>query len=130
MNSLMIIARMEAQQNPSPHVRNIMLDIILTLITCGLFNIYINAKQIDAVNDILKEKKYDFTRWLIYCIISCGIYHLYHEYRMSDDLARSVPGVSSHEPMITIVLLVLSLFPAVDAIQQSHINRYYGSTAL
>jgi hypothetical protein len=130
MKSLDIIGRMEDQLNPSPHIRNIAMDLIITILTCGLYNIFIQAKQIDAVNDILKQKKYDFTHWLLLTIVTCGIYHCYHEYRMSDDLARAVPGVPSYEPIMVIVLLILGVLPIVDAIQQSHINRYYGSNAL
>ncbi len=112
------------------HVRNITLDIILTILTCFLYNIYIQHKQMEALNDMLGTKKYDFLSWLLLTIVTCGIYHVYHEYRMSDDLARMVPGASTMEPIISIVLAIAGLHIITDAIQQSHINRHYGNNEL
>ena len=52
-------------------IRNIVLDIIFTIITFGLFNIYIQYCQIIAINDMLKEEVF-FLKWLIFWLITCG----------------------------------------------------------
>lgn len=115
--------------NPE-HVRNIALDIVLTLLTCGLYNIYIQYRQMLAVNDMLGTRKYDFFNWAVFTLITCGIYHVYHEYRKTEDIMRHVERPNSNEPIISIVLAIFGLFIVIDAIQQTHINHYYGSDSL
>jgi len=113
-----------------PHVRNIALDIILTLLTCMLYNIYIQYKQIEAVNDMLKERKYDFVFWFLLSVITCGLYHIYHEYRKSTDIARVLNKDSGSAGLVALLLSLFSLSFINDAIQQSEINTYYGNNAL
>ena len=114
----------------SEHVRNIALDIVLTIFTCLLFNLYVQYRQMKAVNAMIKEEKYLFAPWLGLTIITCGLYHLYHEYRKSSDIARVVPGVNPNEPVIFILISLFGLSIIADAIQQTHINRYFGSSSL
>lgn len=112
------------------HVRNIPLDIILTIITCFLYNFYVQYKQIEAVNDMLKENKYSFGMWLILTIITCGLYHIYHEYRKSSDVAKVMKKDEGSAGLTAVVLTVIGLGIICDAIQQSEINAYYGNTKL
>lgn len=112
------------------HVRNIALDIVLTLITCGLFNIYVQYKQMEAVNDMLKENRYNFVLWLILAIITCGLYHIYHEYRKSSDIARVLKKDQGSAGLVAIILTVVGLMIINDAIQQSEINSFYGNSSL
>lgn len=112
------------------HVRNIPLDIVLTLITCFLYNIYVQYKQCAAVNDMLKEYKYSFVQWLIFTILTCGLYHIYHEYRKSSDVAVLLKKDPSSAGLIAVVLTAFGLSIVNDAIQQSEINGFYGSPGL
>lgn len=113
--------------NPNkPFVRNIGLDLVITILTCGLFNIYIQYQQILALNDMLKQQKYDFISWLLFCIITCGFYHIYHEYRISTDLARLLNKPEDQSALISVILTIFGVSIILDAIQQSEINRYYG----
>ena len=118
------------RSNTSIHIRSIVTDLVLTVITCGLFNLYVQYVQINAVNDILKSEKYSFILWFLLTLITCGLYHIYHEYRMTLDIANALGFKDSHEPLISIVLTALGLGIVADAIQQSLINRYYGSETL
>ena len=107
------------------HIRNIFLDIVLTLITCSLFNIYIQYKQILAINDMLKEERYSFWKWFIFTILTFGLYHIYHEYVKGEDVGRCV-GADQNIGIISLILTVFGLYIISDAIQQYHINQYYG----
>ena len=119
------------QKEAGMHVRNIVMDLLLTLITCGLYNFYIQYVQINAVNDILKTPKYSFIMWLLLTLVTCGMYHIYHEYIMTRDLVDAFPTPSgSMEPVVSIILTVMGLPFIADAIQQNMINRFYGSTEL
>lgn len=112
------------------HVRSIALGIVLTLVTCGLYNLFWQAKQMAAVNSILSENKYYFLPWLGLSVITCGIYHVYHEYRMSNDLARALGRDASNDGLIAILLSLFGLSLVVDAIQQAQINEHYGDESL
>ena len=46
------------RKNSHLHVRSIALDLVLTIFTCGLFNLYVQYKQIEAANDMLNSQKY------------------------------------------------------------------------
>ena len=64
----------------SEHVRGIAVSLILTLVTCGLYNFYWQYRQMLAANEMLQSDKYRFLPWLLFTLITCGIYHVYHEY--------------------------------------------------
>ena len=113
-----------------PHVRNIGLDIVLSFLTCGLFNLVVQRKQMQAVNAMLGEEKYSFITWLLLCIVTCGLYHIYHEYRFMRDIAMVTLPPGSSEPIACLALAFFGLTFVADAIQQTHINRYYGSRSL
>ncbi len=115
----------------SEHVRNIAKDLILTIVTCGFFNLYVQGRQMDAVNAMIKEEKYHFWSWFGLTLITCGLYHIYHEYRKSTDIMLVMNEPSQqNEPVVCLVLAIFGLGVVADAIQQSHINRYYGVTKL
>ncbi len=124
--------------NPTPLnsqpdlVRNIAIDILLTLVTCGIYNIYIQYKQIQALNILLNQEKYQFVTWALLTLVTCGIYHLYHEYRMSDDLCRLVSpqNPNGSEPILCLVVSLLGAPIVADAIQQSRINQLFGNNKL
>jgi hypothetical protein len=112
------------------HARSIPGDIILSLITCGLFNLWVQAKQMAAVNDMLQAQKYSFVAWLLLCVVTCGIYHMYHEYRLMSDICAASKTTNANEPWVCLALSVFGLTIVADAIQQTHINAYYGDTRL
>ena len=112
------------------HVRNIALDIVITLLTCGLYNLYVQAKQMAAINEMLGEERYTFVPWLLLTLVTCGIYHIYHEYRMSTDIAVAQGREPGSDAVIVIVLSLFGMSIVVDAIQQSQINQYYGDGGL
>ena len=112
------------------HVRNIALDILLTILTLGLFNLWVQHRQMVAVNAMLGQQKYSFWLWALLSLITCGIYHIYHEYRKSDDLARLLGRQASNDGLVSLLLTIIGLGIISDAIQQSRINEFHGSTAL
>lgn len=111
-------------------MRSIPLDLLLTLLTCFLYNVYIQYKQMQAVNDMLKENKYNFVHWLLFCIFTCFLYHIYHEYRMSSDIARVRGKDENGAGLVGVLLALFGLTFINDAIQQAEINAHYGNTQL
>ena len=115
---------------PSHHIRSIALDILLSLLTCGIYYIYWQYRQMEAINAMLKKPKYSFAAWAILTLITLGLYHIYHEYRKSQDIDQALGRSSSVEPLVVILLTVFGLALVADAIQQSSINSYFGHHAL
>ena len=112
------------------HVRNIALDLVLALVTCGLFNLWVQARQMDAVNAMLGEERYRFLPWFLLTLLTCGLYHVYHEYRFSSDIAAMLGPEAASLPMISLLLSLFGLTIVADAIQQSHINAHHGARGL
>ncbi|MEE2903435.1 MAG: DUF4234 domain-containing protein [Myxococcota bacterium] len=106
------------------------MDILLTIITCGIFSIYLQHRQIAALNDMTQPHRYSFSMWLLLTIVTGGLYHFYHKYRMSEDIFRMKDGTAGNEPLLHVIILVLGLFIVVDALQQVGINRYFGDEAI
>ena len=113
--------------NRQDFIKNIALDIIFTILTFGLFNIWIQYRQMTTVNFMMKYEKYNFFLWFIFCIFSCGLYHLYHEYVMSEDLSKILGRESGKDGLINLLLSLFGLSIVADAIQQYHINEYFSS---
>jgi hypothetical protein len=114
----------------SNHVRSIVFDIILTLLTFGFFNLYVQYVQMKAVNVMIGEKKYTWFLWFFLSIITFGLYHIYHEYRKSSDIARALNKDESIGTIINLMLTIFGLHIVADAIQQSEINDFFGSREL
>ncbi len=100
------------------------------MLSCGLYNFWIQAKQMEAVNDMLEEDRYQFVPWFLFTLVTCGLYHVYHEYRKTVDIGEATGNVAGNEPMISVLLTLFGLSWVNDAIQQSHINRFFGDEAL
>jgi len=116
---------------PSEHIRNIPLDIILTLLTLYLYNvIWWQHKQMRAVNAMLGQEKYSWGMWALLSLVTCGIYHVYHEYRKSEDIARVLGRGGSNDGIVNLLLTLFGLGVIADAIQQARINEHFGSSAL
>lgn len=101
--------------------------IILSIVTCGLYNIYWNAKQFQAMNALLGRYEYKFWLWFILTICTCGIFHVYYEYKMGSDLQNYLSSrglsVSQNLAIIGLILAGLGLTVVSDAIYQVELNR-------
>lgn len=114
----------------SNFVRSIAWDLVWTFLTCGLYNIHVQSEQIKATNAMLNQEKYAFWPWAIFTLITCGIYHVYHEYRMTLDLQAVSQKENPTEAIVCAALAGFGLHIFTDCIQQTYINRYYGSERL
>jgi hypothetical protein len=113
------------------YVRSIAVDIILTIVTCGLWNIWVQARQMRATNFMIKKEKYRFWPWAGLTLITCGLWHIYHEYRLSQDISLALgKGPSDISPIVHLLLSIFALSIIADALQQSEINSYFGSNEL
>jgi len=111
----------------SEHHINIATGIILSLLTCGIYNIYWNYRQFQALNTLLGREEYKFVPWLLLSIVTCGIYHIYYEYKMGCDLytwlKENGRDANPNLPVIGLVLSCFFLFVLTQAVYQHEINK-------
>ena len=110
-------------------VRNIVVSLILTVLTCGLYDLYWNAKQMKTMNGLLEREELSFWTWLLVSLITCGLFHLYYEYKMGLALVEIQKKydmrIDSNLPIISLFLSVFGFSIVVDAIHQNEINKTY-----
>jgi hypothetical protein len=110
-------------------VSSIPKDIILFVITCGIYGLFWTARQMKAVNYLVGQEKFSFVKWFFLCIVTCGIYHIFYEYSMAQAIVeaqeRRNRPVSANLPVISIVLTIIGLHIVTDAIQQDEINKFF-----
>ncbi|MBI4061370.1 MAG: DUF4234 domain-containing protein [Elusimicrobia bacterium] len=111
----------------SEHHIEIATGIILSVITCGIYNIYWNYRQFLAMNALLGREEYKFVPWLLLTIVTCGIYHVYYEYKMGSDLYGWLKGqgreVNPNLPMVGLLLACVGLTILTDAVYQHEFNK-------
>ena len=102
--------------------------VLLTIITCGIYGIIWQYKQMKILNSWLNRQEYAFGKWLLLSIITCGIYGVHNEYKM----VRGIAEIQEQNKflvndVVTICLIMtligLSIVPM--AIQQTEINKFY-----
>ena len=117
--------------NPLPESEGVIsvgTSVILTIITCGIYGLVWQYKQMKVLNSWLNRKEYSFGKWLLLGIITCGIYGVYNEYKM----ARGIIEVQQQNKLlvnnvatICLIMTLIGLGIVSMAIQQSEINKFY-----
>ena len=111
----------------SQHNLSIPLYLILTILTCGLFNIYWNYRQMEACNDLLGKKQFEFWLWFLLSIITCGIYHIFYQYQMGSVIVQiqrnNDKATFENLPIISVIVTILGFCIVVDCIHQNEINK-------
>lgn len=111
---------------PPGTVVNIAVGILLTLVTCGIYGLIWQYKQIRALNAFLGRAEFNFAMWLLLSIVTCGIFGMYYEYKMANGIneVKQAHGrvVDTNLGLICLLLTLFGLGIVSLAIQQSEIN--------
>jgi hypothetical protein len=106
------------------------IGILVTLVTCGIYGLYWQYKQMATLNAWLKRDEYSFWLWFLLSIITCGIFGIYYEYKMANGINKVQADndlvFDSNLPIICVLLAIFGIGVASLAIQQHQINRLYG----
>lgn len=120
----------DLQSRADEFCSSIVKDIILSIVTCGIYLIFWQMRQIRALNYLLGEEKYSSGKWFLLTIVTCGVYHFYHEYVTSQsivDIQRKFgKPESANLPALGLVLTFLGGGIITDVIQQTEINKVFG----
>ena len=122
---------MDDSAKPKPLTRDceigIAQGIILSLITCGLYNLYWNYTQFRAMNQLLGRQEFDFAQWLLLSLVTCGLYHIYYEYKMGTALQQYLSengyAVNANLGLVGLLLSCVGMTIVADAIYQHELNR-------
>jgi hypothetical protein len=106
--------------------RNVALDLVLTILMCGLWNLVVQYEQIKTLNLIYREEKYNIWKLSGFTILTCGIYFIYFEYLKSVDFAKIHKSgkTDDSDAVIAVVLTIFGMNFIYDAILQTKINDY------
>ena len=117
------------QTSGGPYTSNIALDIILSIITCGIYWFFWQARQMRALNHLLKEQRFSFLLWFLVSLITCFLFNVYYEYIMAQavvEIQKKQGKPSSNDlPVLSLVLSLFGLHIITDAIQQHEINKFF-----
>ena len=103
--------------------RSIPLDFILTLLTCGLWNMVVQKAQFEFLNRELKEERYSLFKTSVYCILTLMLYLPFLEYQKARDWERISGEQHEMDGILAILLSLFGLHFIFDAILQERINR-------
>ncbi len=111
------------------HTANIGVYLVLTLLSCGLFNLYWNYRQMETCNELLGRREFSFVVWLLLTVLTCGLYHLYYQYKMGvaineiqDECGRLV---TDGLPILSVVTALLGAGIVADCIHQHELNKLF-----
>ena len=107
--------------------RNIVVCIILSLLTCGLYGIYWFISLTNDTNKVANVSDTSGGLAFVFTLLTCGIYGWYWAYKLGQklDIAASNNGrpVNNHS-ILFLILTALCLGIVVYCIAQSEINDY------
>ena len=110
--------------------KSIFLDILLTICTFGLFNLWVQLRQMIDTNEILENDEFSAFKTVLFSILTLGIYFVWHEYSMTRTLQNEVLGDDDWVlPFWAGVATFFGLWFLVDSYQQSLLNTYVENKA-
>ncbi|TDJ06434.1 MAG: hypothetical protein E2O68_05015 [Deltaproteobacteria bacterium] len=105
--------------------KSIFLDILFTILTFGLFNLWVQLRQMIDANEILGKDDFSAFKVLLFSLLTLGLYFSWHEYSMTRTLQYKVYGDNDWvKPLWTAVATFFGLWFLVDSYQQSLLNAY------
>ena len=130
MNDSSSLPEWEKHLSTKPRM-NIGIAVLLTFITCGVYGLVWQYKQMKTLNIWLNRREYTFGMWFLLSVITCGIYGIYNEYKM----ARSIAEIQVQNDLmvnnvatICLILTLIGLSIVSMTIQQAEINKFYVKT--
>ena len=108
-----------------PKKKIILIDLILIILTGGLWNLWMQYRQIRDYNNLIGENRYSFIFWLFFSLLTLGLYHVYHEYKLTRDICLLEGNIKDPEiyAILAGVISITGLWIFVDLYQQEIINR-------
>ena len=104
--------------------KSVILDILFTFLTFGIWNLWVQVRQVDVVNQLAGEKV--FRPMLVIFLLSIftfGLYFCYHEFKMTRTLHKLKNGhVNLPIEILTGIIYIPYIWVITDSYQQTMIN--------
>lgn len=108
--------------------RSVALSVVLTLVTCGFYGLYWQAKVNDEVHALSRDPQ-TTTGWksALFSFITCGIYYYYWLYKIGDELSRfrqkrDLPMDPVSTETYTIVTIITTIIAVIFSCLQFLVN--------
>lgn len=115
------------QTRPVIQKRNIAVAVILSLVTCGIYNIYWFIRITDDSNMLSDEKTASGGMAFLYSLITCGIYSIYWHYKTGKKMTNAGQRYSisvSDNSVLYLILMLLGLGIVNFCLIQNDLNRF------
>jgi hypothetical protein len=107
--------------------RNVVLAIVLSLVTCGIYAIYWFIVMTDEANKVSGDNKTSGAMAFVFSLITCGIYELYWYYQMGKKLYTAGKTYGKDIADNSVIYLILGIFGlgiVSYALIQSDLNKF------
>ena len=105
--------------------KNIAIDLLLTLLTAGIWNLWVQYRQMKQTNKLLGRGEYSPIWTLIFAILTFGIYFFYHEYKLTAHIYKLTFAEENKQLAILCgIASALGMWFIVDSFQQHMLNSY------
>jgi len=112
---------------------SIALYLVLTLVTCGVWNLYWNYVQMRECNALLRRDEFSWLLWLLLTLVTCGLYHLYYQYKMGAAINEIQLGYglpfTDGLPVLSLIAAILGVGIVADCIHQHELNKIMAEIA-
>ena len=106
-------------------VRDPIMVMVLSLVTCGIYQLYWISKSYEELNRGLGREQFNFVKDLLLSVVTCGIYGIYAMWQFLNGVTELQQkwGVQPkfEAPIMFIVLFVFG--PAVTFMAQDSLNN-------
>ncbi len=107
--------------------RDIVVAILLSIITCGIYGLYWMVVMTDDANKVSGDNKTSGGMALLFSIITCGIYGLYWNYKMGEKMYQAGNKYGMDIANNSVLYLILSVFGLTIVnycLIQSDLNKF------
>ncbi len=111
----------------SIHYASVATNLVLTILTCGIFNLFWNYRQMEACNELLGRDEFSFGMWILLSILTCGIYHFFYQYNMGLAINEIQRGrglqITEGLPVLSVLAAIFGVGVVADCIHQIELNK-------
>ena len=106
--------------------RNIVVAILLSIVTCGIYGIYWFIVMTDDVSKANEDPDFSGVKAFVFTLITCGIYGIYWNYKVGKEMyeANQKHGINaSDNSMLYLILSIFGLSIVTYCIVQNELNN-------
>ena len=107
--------------------RNIAMQVILSILTCGIYGLYWFITMTDESNVLSDEKTASGGMAVLLTLVTCGIYSFYWNYKMGQKLyvAGKMYGLDiADNSVLYLILSIFGLGIVSECLIQNDLNRF------